>query len=118
MRILDIKLTESEKLCLARRREGLTQKQRAEQLGVTQTAVSAWETGKRTPPVWVVRRIHLEPSLGELCFVGRRRVPLSVHEASALVGVSRVTLLKWERSVPSDRYVRVLERCLESAGGV
>ena len=33
----------------ARKRAGLTQKELAEKLGVDQSAVSFWETGKRAP---------------------------------------------------------------------
>lgn len=38
-------------LSLARRRAGLDQRQVAEELGATQTTISHWETGRRTPDI-------------------------------------------------------------------
>ena len=42
-------MTTSEKLQLIRRREGLTQEQFAEKVGVTRQALSKWENGESLP---------------------------------------------------------------------
>ena len=54
----------------ARRSKGLTQKQLAKLLGVSQPILSQYETGQRVPNLIVSRKIAeaLEVSLDELCF--------------------------------------------------
>lgn len=53
----------SERIKACRKKHGLTQKQLADKLGVTQTAVSSWETGVRKPGIDVLEIIA--DALGE-----------------------------------------------------
>ena len=55
-------------MCIRDRAIGLTQKELAEQLGVTNKAVSKWETGGGMPDVSVLKELSqiLEVSVDEL----------------------------------------------------
>lgn len=57
----------------ARREQGLTQRELASRLGVSQTTISFWETGAETPTVAHLIQIALElPEIVEQ-FTGRER---------------------------------------------
>lgn len=53
------------RLCALRRQAGLTQQEAANRLGVTNKAVSKWETGKSKPSVNALTRVETEERLTE-----------------------------------------------------
>lgn len=97
-----MKLSRGETLALWRRRAGLTQAEFGLMVGLSQSAVSAWE--RAGPPSWF-KLPALSPSPGEAAWLGRKRLGLTLREAAARVGVSHATLCAIEagrRSVPEN----------------
>jgi len=93
-------LTTGERLTILRRRNNLTQADIATKYSVSQMTVSMWETNAVQFP-GIVNEIQ-DLHGGERCYVLRRRLKLRVKETARELGVSHVTLLKWERHGPSD----------------
>lgn len=44
-------------LCEYRKKQGLTQKQLAEKLGVTQACIGMWESGNRKPDIITLKKL-------------------------------------------------------------
>ena len=54
---MEIELTPTEKIVIARRRSGITQREIARRLGVPHTTYNAWEVGARKFPMGGAARI-------------------------------------------------------------
>ena len=70
-------------LCLLRKEKGLTQRELAEELGVTDKAVSRWEKGKNYPDIEIVQRIaeFFDVSINEL--LQGERIPEEYMKAAS-----------------------------------
>jgi len=100
-----------------RKERGLTQKELADLLNVTDKAVSKWETGKGFPDVKLLEPLAqaLEVSLVEL-MQGRRQETetLTVAEAGAVVSQAMGQLEK----TTARRYLRLFRWCLIAVCGL
>lgn len=96
-------LSSAERLLVWRRREGLTQRQAARRLSVSQYRLRAWELGAGEPP-----RVSLGRLLPhESCFLLRRRSGTSLEELARQLGVTPWWLCQMEGgSAPVDRLLR------------
>lgn len=94
-----------------RKELGLTQKELADQLNVTDKAVSKWETGKGFPDVKLLEPLAqaLGVSLVEL-MQGKRQEADTLTVAEADAAVSQA-MGQWER-VTTRRYLRLFRWCL------
>lgn len=95
--VLDLsRIDGGEALWLWRSMAGLTQARAAVILGIGRTALSAAENAAnpRVPPP---TRNAVKPSRRFLLVLARRRSRLGLRYVAEAVGVSRVTILIWER---------------------
>lgn len=92
-------LTGGERLWVNRKRAGLTLQEAARDYNVTQWRYTEWEHDRPTgePQPWVV----VDPSkleVSEQLLLARRRSGWTLKRVARAVGVSHVTLLKYEAS--------------------
>jgi len=87
-----ITLTKGEKFKAQRRRDGLTHKECAEKLGLPTQTIKYWEDNTPSTP-----RVEISLNEGELYYVLRERLELSLKEAAKLAGISHITLIKLEK---------------------
>jgi hypothetical protein len=91
-------LTPAERLRLMRKRAGVAMADNAIAFGVGEWKYSEWEHGRGDDLPWV--KVTPAPlTLGECCALARRRANLGLVRLSQLTGWSRVTLIKWEKSL-------------------
>ena len=104
-----------ETLTILRRRESNTQTDFAASSYVSQMTVSLWESDAIKFP-GDIEKIKL--TQGEECYLLRRRLGLNLKETARKIGVSHVTLIKWEKENPPDtEYLRYLVKQEEKQNG-
>ena len=93
-------MTTGEKIALARKRNGLTQQELAQLLGVSLQAVSQHERGVRNPTIKVLKRYAeaLNVSLADLIDLSERDKPSGDCFVMYAESVDEVVLLRWFRS--------------------
>jgi len=94
--------TFGEQLWLWRRREGIKQVHAAARFGLGRTSYWLRETDQiefELPRWW---RYGVEPSVGDLCALARRRTGLSLRRTAARMGISHVILLRREAASHPD----------------
>jgi DNA-binding XRE family transcriptional regulator len=84
----------AENVWLDRRRRGLTQSAYAAAVGIGRTLLSDIERDSY-PPVFNYKPVV--PTLGDLCALARRRSEVKLSRLERLLGVSKVTILAYER---------------------
>lgn len=89
--------TQAEELWLWRRSKGLKASTAAARFGIGRSAYWRAEAGRRGVAKGPWRPVR-DPPAGLLCALARRRSGMTAWEVARALGVSRVTLLAWERA--------------------
>ena len=100
------------RLCALRRQAGLTQQEAANRLGVTNKAVSKWETGKSKPSVNALRQLSAlyHVSVEELLTL-REETPAPLIRKIVITGgpcAGKTTAMSWVQNAFGDRGWQVL----------
>lgn len=100
----NLKLTESEKLYLWRKRLSITQVDAAIKLGVSVQQIWDWEAGKKDVPMPTINVVA--PSEVETCVIKRRRSKMTQGELAKKLKVSRLWVVRMESGLVSgDRLI-------------
>jgi DNA-binding XRE family transcriptional regulator len=94
-----VALTPGEALWLWRRREIFTRRGAADWLGIPRATILALERGTGGTDAALPRYVTgLRPTPPEALRIARRRSSLGSREVATRLGVSRMTVWKWERA--------------------
>lgn len=91
-------LSPGERLFIDRRRRGLTMAAAAKRHKVSQWRYQQWEHDMPTEEPLAPSVTLGELTKGECCTLARRRKRASIHEVGAAIGLSHVTVIKYEAS--------------------
>lgn len=105
----DMYLTDGELLRTYRRRMGLRQQEFAGRLGITTRKLSFYENDLEAVPAAFLPKEEMRLTLGEAAYILRCRKGLTIDEAAARLGVSRVTVIKAESGIRQNVALRLIE---------
>lgn len=91
-------LTAGERLYIARRRAGLTMLEAATEHGVTDWRYREWEKDRTSEVAAPFAYLETPLTPNEAAILARRRKNWSIRQLGLMMGLSHVTVIKWEAS--------------------